>query len=76
MSKKDKTEPLGKKSAAKKANEPLMDIAQLAAKEGTPSWMMAALQRMTGWEDGKQVTKTQFENALDALAKRPLGGGR
>ncbi len=72
MSKKKQENPAAKKSS----KEPLQDIAALAEEKSVSAPLMAALHRMTGWEDGKQVTESEFTTALDRLHKRPLGGGR
>lgn len=74
--------PLAESSAALPATGELIgageliDVDELIAARGLPGWQGAALRRYAGWAPGKAVTETDFETALEGLAKRPMGGGR
>ena len=41
-----------------------------------PGWQHAALLRHQDWDQGKQVSRSEYEQALHALSRRPQGGGR
>ena len=54
----------------------MFEVESLAKEAGTPGWETAAMMRAVGWASGKQVTKDQFEKALETFRNRPQGGGR
>ncbi|NDV18267.1 hypothetical protein GO013_02405 [Pseudodesulfovibrio sp. JC047] len=54
---------------------PLMPVETLADTAKLPSWELAALRQATDWADGKQVTQSEFDTALNRLRTRPQGGG-
>lgn len=56
--------------------EPLSPVESLAAEAGLKDWETAGVLRLAGWASGKQVAKTEFEEALARFRSRPLGGGR
>ncbi len=57
-------------------SEPLQPVEDLAKEHGIKSWELAGPMRAAGWAAGKQVTKTRFQQALNAFRHRPQGGGR
>lgn len=62
---------------AKKQNNPqLHPVERLAEAAGLKGWEMAALLRAAGWSSGKQVTESDFNDALARLRARPQGGGK
>jgi len=54
---------------------PIFPVEALAEEKGIPAWEVAALRQGMNWADGKQVTKDEFDIALDRLRSRPQGGG-
>ena len=54
----------------------LQSLAVLADRHRVPAWQHAALLRLTGWADDKQVTEADYQKALDNLKVRRIGGGR
>lgn len=48
----------------------------LAQRHRVPMWQLGALLRFMGWEADKAVSDSDFTDALQRLAGRPLGGGR
>jgi hypothetical protein len=56
------------------AQEKLQPVAELAAERGMPAPHLAGMCRAKGWADGKQVTATEFETAMTAYMRRPMGG--
>jgi len=62
--------------AAQGPQAPLLAIAALANRHRVPSWQLAAVMRLMGWTDDKLVTEIEFTDALTALGKRRIGGGR
>ena len=64
--------------APEAAPEPngLTSLDVLADRHRVPAWQHAALLRLTGWADDKQVTDADYQKALDNLKVRRIGGGR
>lgn len=56
--------------------ERLQPLDELAGERGMPAPMLAGMCRANGWADGKQVTATEFETAMTAYVRRPMGAGR
>ena len=54
----------------------LQSLDVLADRHRVPAWQHAALLRLTGWADDKQVTDADYQKALDNLKVRRIGGGR
>jgi len=54
----------------------LQPLEKLAAECGMPAPALAGMCRAKGWAEGKQVTATEFESAMTAYIKRPMGSGR
>lgn len=59
-----------------KAQEKLQPITELAAERAMPAHALAGMCRANGWVEGKQLTDTEFETAMTAYIRRPMGGGR
>jgi hypothetical protein len=59
-----------------KAQEKLQPVDELAAERGMPATSLAGMCRVNGWAQGKQLTATEFETAMTAYIKRPMGSGR
>ncbi len=51
-------------------------LAELANRHRVPAWQQAALVRLMGWAEGKQVTEEEYTAALESLKIRRVGGGR
>lgn len=49
-------------------------IAEWAMAFRLPSWQIAALNRLMAWEDGKCVSRESYQDGLDRLRNRRLGG--
>ncbi len=73
-----KTKPAGKKGRVQpgKKETKLFRVSKLAKNRKLPAWELAALRQATGWAPGKQVSKKEFEDAVNKLRDRPQGGGR
>ena len=54
--------------------ELLFSLSELAARHRLPSWQVAALNRLMGWEDGKKVSEAEYAVALGGLKNRRIGG--
>lgn len=61
---------------ASTAKEELKDVSGLAEDMGLKSWERAGLLSAAGWAEGKQVTRSAFEKALEGFRTRRQGGGR
>ena len=59
-----------------KEQEKLQPLAELAAERGMPAPALAGMCRAHSWAEGKQVTATEFETAMDAYRNKPMGSGR
>jgi hypothetical protein len=59
-----------------KSAESMLDIDDLADRAGLKRWEKKALCQAAGWAPGKQVTGPVFDQALDKLRRRPIGGGK
>ena len=64
------------KAADAQKDAALFPVEQLADERELPVWELAALRHATGWADGKQVSATEFDQALTRFRNRPQGGGR
>lgn len=51
-------------------------ISVLADRHRVPSWQVAAMLRMMGWEADKMATEQEFAEAINMLQSRRIGGGR
>ncbi len=67
-----------KKPASMVAPKPdgLQPVEELAAERGMPRPALAGMCRANGWAEGKQLTATEFETAMTAYVRRPMGSGR
>ncbi|WP_419787217.1 hypothetical protein [Pseudodesulfovibrio sp.] len=54
---------------------PVFPVETLAKGVGITAWELAALRVGMNWAEGKAVSKTEFDNALNRLRTRPQGGG-
>jgi len=54
---------------------PMFPVEELAKDAGIPAWELAALRVGMNWAQGKQVSRTEFDHALNRLRTRPQGGG-
>lgn len=61
---------------AKKDTEPVRPVERLAEEARLRSWETAGVMRLSGWAPGKEVTQSEFEEALARFRSRPMGGGR
>ena len=59
-----------------KAQETLQPLSELAAERGMPATSLAGMCRANGWVDGKQLSGSEFEAAMTAYMKKPMGSGR
>lgn len=59
-----------------KAQEKPQPLTELAAERGMPNTALAGMCRANGWFEGKQLTGTEFEAAMTAYVRRPMGGCR
>ncbi len=58
------------------AKVPVMKtVSAWSAERRLASWQLAALLRAKGWEGDKQVSETEFNQALAAAMSRAQGGG-
>ena len=62
--------------SAEKQNAELLAVENLAEEKKVPDWELAALRQATGWAPGKQVSASEFAEALTRFRSRPQGGGR
>lgn len=53
--------------------EPLVDVSNLFDELAVPAWKRVGLIRAMSWAQGKRVTRTELQTALDAWLSRPLG---
>lgn len=48
---------------------------QIAARLGTPDWVLAGVASQEHWPVGREMTQADFEAACEKLLTAPLGGG-
>jgi len=53
--------------------EQLQPVETLAAERGVPATALAGMCRANNWAPGKQLTGTQFEDAMTAYIRKPMG---
>lgn len=61
---------------APKTAEQLKPIEELAAERAVPAHALAGMCRHNGWAEGKHLTGTEFETAMTAYIRKPMGCGR
>lgn len=44
-----------------------------AGAKGTPDWLFAAARAHEGWGQGAQLTETQYDEVVKAVAALPIG---
>jgi hypothetical protein len=76
MEDKNEKRPTSMVAPKSKAQEKLQPIDELAGERGMPAPQLAGMCRANGWAEGKQVTATEFETAMTAYIRRPMGSGR
>ena len=76
MSDKNEKVPTSMVAPKSRAQEKLQPVAELAGERGMPATSLAGMCRANGWADGKQVTASEFETAMTAYTRRPMGSGR
>jgi len=54
----------------------LQPVEILAIEREVPASILAGMARANNWAAGKQITPEQFEDAMTAYARRPMGSGR
>jgi hypothetical protein len=59
-----------------KAQEKLQPVTELAAERAMPGHALAGMCRANGWVEGKQLTGSEFESAMTAYIRKPMGAGR
>lgn len=72
----EKEQPSSMVAPKSKAQEQLTPLETLAAAAGLTAARLAGIRRANGWAEGKQVTPEEFNEAVIAFNKRPMGGGR
>lgn len=45
-----------------------------ADRKGTPKWQLAGAMRMQGWAAGKAAGEAEYDAAIKAFLRKPLGG--
>lgn len=69
-----RTKDTGK--TAKPAKGELESMAVLANRHRIPAWQQAAILRYMGWTADKLVTDAEYQEAIEAIRNRRIGGGR
>ncbi len=76
MTDKSEKKPVSMVAPKSKAQERLQPVDELAAERGMPAPALAGMMRANGWVDGKQLTGSEFECAMDSYIRKPMGSGR
>jgi hypothetical protein len=53
--------------------EPLLTVEEQAKRLGVAPSILAAVTQSNGWAGGKKITKTAFEDAVNAFLGAPMG---
>jgi len=72
----NKTKDGQDKAADTKKGPVLLAVEEHAKRQRLTAPIFAAVMQSKGWASGKKVTKTEFEEAINAFLDSPMGGKR
>lgn len=59
---------------AKEAKQaPALPVGELASRHKVPAWVLAGCRAAYGWEPDKELTEQEFEAAVAAWLRAPMG---